>query len=71
MAIVIVQVKSAQKWYFLVSKPILKKFPRLFLSPNPSYAKKSGQKGLQMGFYKGGGFKSPPLLIVQSRGPFL
>ena len=27
MAIVIVQAKSTQKWYFLVSKPILKKFP--------------------------------------------
>ena len=40
MAINVVQAKSTQKWYFLVSKPILKKkFPRLFLFPNPSYAK--------------------------------
>ena len=39
MAIVVVQAKSTQKWYFLVSKPILKNFPKLFLFPNPSYAK--------------------------------
>ena len=39
MAIVIVQAKVTQNSYFLVSKPILKKFSRLFLSPNPSYAK--------------------------------
>ena len=37
MAIVKVQVKSTQKWYFLVPKPILRNFPRL--SANPSYAK--------------------------------
>ena len=39
MAIVVVQAKSMQKLYFLASKPILKKFPKLFLSPNPSPAK--------------------------------
>ena len=31
----------------------------LFLSPAPSYAKKSGQNGPQTGFYRGG-HKTPP-----------
>ena len=33
MAIVVVQAKSTQKWYFLVSKPILKKFLGYFYPP--------------------------------------
>ena len=36
-----------------------KKFPWLFLSPNQSYVKKSGQKGLWMGFYSQCQFQRP------------
>ena len=41
MAIVVVQAKSMQKLYFLISKPILKQY----FYPNTSYAKKFGQIG--------------------------
>ena len=39
MAIVVVKAKSMHKWYFLVSEPILKFFPRLIFYPSSSYAK--------------------------------
>ena len=59
MALVIVQTKSTQKWYFLDSKPILKNFPTLFLSPIPSYAK-NWVKMVPKQVFTCGGFKSPP-----------
>jgi len=61
-------VKSELSWFkqkvrkndiFWAKTLFQKKFSRFFISPNPSYAKKSDQKGIKMGFYKGG-FKSPP-----------
>ena len=68
MAIVVVQAKSTQKWYFLVSKPILKNFPRLFLSPNPSYAK-NRVRMVPKQVFTGGALKAPPhQLDVDSRG---
>ena len=53
MTIVVVQAKSTQNSYFLVSKPILKKFPRLFLAPNPSYAKNRAKRASEWVFYRG------------------
>ena len=39
IAIFTVQAKSTQKWYFLVSNPILKNFLMVFWPPIPSHAK--------------------------------
>ena len=50
MAIAVVQLKCMQNVTFYLL-PILKNFPGLFLSPNPSHAKKSGQNGHKAGFY--------------------
>ena len=60
MAIGVVQAKSTQKWYFLASKPIFKKCPRLLLSLNPSYAKKNRVKMVHKQVFTGADFKSPP-----------
>ena len=45
MAIVVVQAKSTQKWYFLVSKPILEIFLGYFYPPSLPMQKKSDQNG--------------------------
>ena len=40
-----VELKVSKNGIFWAKNLFQKKFPRLFLSPNPSYAKKSGQNG--------------------------
>ena len=43
IAIFTVQAESTQKWYFLVSNPILKKFSYGILATHPFLCKKLGQ----------------------------
>ena len=63
--------KKYAKMVLFGLKPIfLKKFPRLFLSPNLSM-QKIGSKWSLNRFLQGGALKAPPLLDVNSRGPFL
>ena len=49
-----VELKVCKNGIFWAKNLFQKNFSGLFLSPNQSYVKKSGQKGLQMGFYRGG-----------------
>ena len=56
MAIIIVQAKSTQKWYFLVSKPILKIFSLvIFYSMQKNWVKMVPKQ-----VFKGAGIKRPP-----------
>ena len=60
MTIVVVQAKSTQKWYFLVSKPILKIFFLGYFYPPTLQIKKNWVKMVPKQGFTGADFKSPP-----------
>ena len=50
----LVKLKVCKNAIFWAKNLFQKNFPRLFWSPNQIYVKKSGKKGLKMGFIGGG-----------------
>ena len=67
MAIVIVQAKSTQKWYFLVSNPIFQKFSLGALVPHPFLCKKNWVKLVPKQVFIGvGGIRPPPTVVDSS-----
>ena len=49
-----VELKVCKNGIFWAKNLFQKNYSSLFLSPNQSYVKKLGQKGLSIGFYRGG-----------------
>ena len=66
-----VELKVCKNGIFWAKNLFQKNFPRLFLSPNQIYVKKTGPKGPLNGFYRGGALKAPPLNRSQFQRPLM